>query len=45
MAAAGIIHATDMIARDVLSTAPMPTARARKVAMMGPAQVAWVGKS
>lgn len=40
MAAAGMIHATDAIARDVLTTAPMPTARARKVAMMGPAQEA-----
>lgn len=37
MATAGMIQATDMIANEVLSTAPMPTARARKVAIIGPA--------
>ena len=37
-AAAGI-HATDMIAIEVVSTAPKPTARARKVAIMGPASL------
>ena len=37
MAAAGMIHATEKMAKEVLTTAPMPTARARNVAMMGPA--------